>query len=309
MVRRTLRHDGFVARRTRSLRPVAALLESDEPRTTRALSEHLSHGGRRGCRAWLITSADGSPAGAVVVSRLCFGHWAAWAYLREPGAATVAADVVERSPAWTVSGTESDIRPLVAHLPRARDVSTRRWGFVRYPVDVLGRPDQHTRVATATDLDSLMDLYAGYELGGPPTRWQLRSYLRRLLQHHFIIVYEDDHRLIGAVTVDGRTSRFVTVNDLTVLPDHRRGGVGWSILARAQAIANGLGVGVTWTMAPSNPIDHERFQWDDELSCRVRLEPPHRFRGEGRVRRMYYGVQPITTRRHSDRLDDSTDRG
>jgi N-acetylglutamate synthase-like GNAT family acetyltransferase len=297
MARQTLSRDGFVARLTRGVQPVADLLEPAEPATTRALSEHLNRPSRRWGRSWIITTADGTPAGAVILSRLCFDQWAGWVYLRDAGAAAVAGDVVQHSPAGVVSGAEADIRLLATHVPRARDIGLRRWAYVEHPIEILGPPDAHTRVATVADLDALVELYAEYEFSGPPTRWQLRDYLRRVVHGHFVVVYEEGGRLIGAMAVDGRTRRFMNLNELTVRPDHRRRGVAWSILARAQAIANGLGVGVTWMMAPSNPINHERLRWPDEASCGLRLAPTRRFPGEGRLRRLYQRVQPIATRR------------
>ncbi len=293
---RRLNHGGFVARRTRDRDALVALLEPAEPRTTHALSDHLVYAGTRANRTWLITGPHGRAAGAVVLTRLCFDRWGAGVYLAEPEAGPVAAAVVQRSPAWHVAGAAADIRPLLAHLPRAQQVYVLPWGTAESPITLFGAPDPRTRVATMADLEALVELYAAYESFGRLTRWQLRSHVRQLLRHHQVIVFDDGGGLVAAAVIEGRTRRYVVVSNLTVLPAHRESGIGNAVATRLQAVANGMQLGATWTMAPSNPMSLRGATWDVDHWYEIELQRPRPFKGAGRLRRLYSRYQPTWSR-------------
>ncbi|MDQ1424909.1 MAG: hypothetical protein QOD72_2407, partial [Acidimicrobiaceae bacterium] len=210
----------------RDARSLAAELEIDEPRTTGLVSGLLVYRDRRWRRAWQVTGPTGDLAGALVLVRACFDRWTASSYLRDPGAAPQLARLVDRSIAWNVVGSEPDIRPLLPHLQRARQVLVAPWIIVPPPMaDMLGSPDDHSRLATTLDMDQLVELYAGYEMAWPVTRWQLRQYLQQALDRHLVVVYEIEGRLVGGVVIHGRTRRYATMTDYTVHPDFRRSGI------------------------------------------------------------------------------------
>jgi Acetyltransferase (GNAT) family len=283
----------------RDARRLAAELEGDEPRTTRLVSDLLVYRDWRWRRAWQVTGPDRELAGALVLVRACFDRWTASSHLRDPGAAPALAKLLDRSIAWNVLGAEADIRPLLPHLRRARRMFVAPWVIVPHPVnDLLGAPDDHTRLATTLDLDELIELYSGYEMAWPMTRWQLRQYLQQALDRHIVVVYELDGRLVGAVSIEGRTRRFATMMDLTVLPEFRRSGIAWELAKRMHEVGRSMAIGGSGAMAASNPmhIDDDRIVWGDENFYNVSLGSPRRFKGQTRLRRLYGRIQPLTPR-------------
>jgi ribosomal protein S18 acetylase RimI-like enzyme len=288
-----------VLRVGRDARRLAAELESDEPRTTRLVSDLLIYREMRWRRAWQVVGPNGELAGAHVLVRACFDRWTASSYLRDPGAAPALARLLDRGIAWNVVGVEADIRPLIPHLRRARQVYVAPWLIVPHPVtDMLGAPDDNSRLATTLDIDQLVSLYEGYEMAWPATRWQLRQYLQQTLDRHLVVVYEIDRRLIGAVVMQGRTRRYTTISDLTVDPEFRRSGVAWELSKRMHEIGRSMAIGGSGAIAASNPmhIDDERISWGTENFYSVSLGSPRRFKGQTRLRRLYARIQPLHSR-------------
>jgi N-acetylglutamate synthase-like GNAT family acetyltransferase len=288
-----------VSRVGRDARELAGVLETDEPRTTPLVGDLLTYRGRRWRRAWRVSGPDGQLAGVLVLTRMCFDRWSAVAYLRDPIAAAPIARLLDRSVAWSVGGAAADIQPLLPYLRRARRVLVAPWIVADHPVaDLFGPPDEHTRVATALDLDQLVVLYSGYELSWPMTRWQLRQYVHRALDDHLVVVYETAGRIVGAVVIRGRTRRYAAMMDLTVHPDFRRSGISWELAKRMREIGRGMAIGGWAALAASNPMQlhDDRIRWGDEHYYNVYLGWPRRFKGQTRLRRLYGRVQPLTAR-------------
>lgn len=279
----------YVVRRARHTVDLAAALAAHEPRTTAALVDVHASGLRPWrCRAWTV-DRDGALAGAVVVQRSGFDRWHANAFLADPGAAPTVARVVDRSPAWSVSGPGSDVGPLLDHLARRRGLSAMPWVVAGPPVRLTTLPetDERVRLAQPGDLAALVGLYRGFELASETTVWQVRGTLRRVLRHHHMLVAEEDGRMVGALVVSGPTTRYFVADALTVLPEQRSRGIGWTLGARAQLMANDRGVGITAAIASSNAMSFADADLGPESWAAVGLHAPHRFRGQGKLRRLY----------------------
>jgi N-acetylglutamate synthase-like GNAT family acetyltransferase len=289
----------YRTRRVRRDSEVVALLEGHEPRATRALSEVLDRGVRsRTCRAWIVDDVDGRPASAVVLVRPTFDRWFATVLLLDDGAATDVARLVDRSPAWSVIGAAPDIAPLVPLLRRRSFVNVRPWVVTAYPVTVTDVPHESTRIAGRADLDALVELYSTFEFVGGMTTWQLRPLLRHVLDRHYIVVTEwpgDATRLAGAAAITARARRYAVLELLTVVPEHRGSGGSWALVAHAQAIGNALGLAGAAALAGTNPMNFDDHV-DDDSYLAVHLVAPRRFRGQGRLRKLYGRVQPLSPR-------------
>ena len=79
---------------------------------------------------------------------------------------------------------------------------------------------------------------------------------------------------------------------LTVVPEHRGAGRSWALVAHAQAIGNALGLAGVAAVAGTNPMNLEDHL-DDDTYVAVRLVEPRRFRGQGRLRKLYGRLQPL----------------
>ena len=275
------------------------MLEQHEPRSSQALGELLDRGlWSRQCRAWMIEDDEQRPAAAVIAVRPTFDRWYAMVLLLDERAATDAAALVDRSPAWSVNGAAPDIAPLIPLLERRRFVDVRPWVVTAYPIDVTEVPDDVTRLATGADLDALVELYSTFEFVGGLTAWQLRTMLRHLLDRHYVIVVEwpgDDARFAGAVAITTRTRHYGVLDLLTVVPDHRGAGWSWALVAHAQSIGNALGIAGVAALAGSNPMDLDAHVRDDQYVA-VELVPRRRFRGQRRLRALYGRWQPLQPR-------------
>jgi hypothetical protein len=280
---------------------VVDVLTRYEPRSTQALGEILDRGlPSRTCRAWTVggSAPAGEPAAVVVEARATFDRWHAMVLLLEPSAAAAAAQLVDRGRSWTVHGAATDIGPLVPLLGRRRAVHVRPWVVTSVPNDVTTAPDDGTRIATLADLEALVELYSGFEFAGTLTRWQLRPMLRHVLDHHYILVVDDPRQpgqLCAALAITTRARRYGVIDLLTVVPDQRRSGWSWALIARAQEIGNGLGQAGVAALADSNPLDLDEHLGDDHYVA-VDLAPPRRFRGHGRLRALYGRIQPLSPR-------------
>ena len=279
----------YVVRRARHAVTLAATLAFHEPRTTAALVDVETSGLRPwGCRAWTV-DRDGALAGALVVQRSGFDRWHANAYLADPDAAPILAGLVDRSPAWSVTGPGSDVGPLVEHLARRRGLSAMPWVVADPPVRLttLSETDERVRLATRHDLAALVELYREFELASETTVWQVRGTLRRLLRDQEVLVAEEAGRMVGAIVVSGPTARYYVADALTVLPEQRSRGIGWTLGARVQRMANERGVGITAAIASSNAMSFADANLGPESWAAVGLHAPHRFRGQGQLRRLY----------------------
>ena len=278
-------------RRPRAARRLAADLAAYEPRTSEMLGELTSLGlGRWRCRAWEVR-IDGRFAGALVLVRVAFDQWHGGAIVLDAAAAAPLGARLDRSPARSLSGATRDLTPLRECARRAVGLAVLPWLVFEPPIQVVGQPDASTRMATAADLDALVRLYDGYELWSLTTTGQVRRALRQVLAHGFVMVAEDAGRLLGAAMFTARTSRYLVLDGLTVLPDHRRTGVAWALAARAQAIANALGTGATLALAATNPMPLESLAGEETWSALV-LVARHRFKGQGQLRRLYRRLSP-----------------
>jgi N-acetylglutamate synthase-like GNAT family acetyltransferase len=151
----------------------------------------------------------------------------------------------------------------------------------------LSETDPRVRTAVRRDLDALVELYREYELASETTIWQVRGTLRRVLARQQVLVAEEDGRMVGALVVSGPTSRFYVADALTVLPEARSRGIGWTLGARVQRMANERGVGITAAIASSNPMSFDDADLGSEWWAAVGLRAPYRFRGQGRLRQWY----------------------
>ena len=97
------------------------------------------------------------------------------------------------------------------------------------------------------------------------------------------------------MAITTRARRYAVLDLLTVVPEHRGAGRSWALVAHAQAIGNALGLAGVAAMAGTNPMNLEDHLGDDTYVA-VRLVAPRRFRGQGRLRKLYGRVQPLSPR-------------
>jgi hypothetical protein len=220
-----------------------------------------------------------------VLVRVCFDRWTAASYVRDAGL----------RPSWHTSSTGASRgvwrlgrrhRPLLRTSRTIVRMLVAPWFIASHPVpDLLGPPADHTRLATTLDIGPLVELYSGYEMSWPLTRWQLRQYLQRALDRHVVIVYETEGRLVGAVTIDSRSRHYLTMTDMTVRPDFRRSGIAWELTKRVRkSRPYGRRHGAP---SPLESHAHRRSpdRWGEEHFYSVSLGAPRRFKGQTRLRR------------------------
>lgn len=259
-----------------------------EPRTTELLADlTASRTAPWRTRCWVVRAADGRLGGVAAISQQAFDEWHGTVFLADAsGSAPALAAVLDRSPTRTASGWACDVRPIAAHARRVVAVHHVPCVVLPPPVTLVGEPDDSTRLATLADLERLMELYDSYELFAVPTRWQLRQLLRRVLVNGLVIVAERDGAVIGAGLVAARTAHWGVLDAVTVLPEHRRSGVAWAIAARAQALANAMGIGGVFTLAATNPMPLDHLAADETLATAA-FVARRRFPGQGRLRHLY----------------------
>lgn len=279
-----------------------ALTEPLEPQTSRLVGDLRRRGLGRGSRAWVVADDEGVAAGLVLLIRVCLDRWSASPVVLDQTAARALAACVDRSVAWEVVGPASHVGPLVPHLRRARAVLEMPLVGAATPVEPLEPVDERTRLATLADLGDLLSLYAGYELDLVPTRRRLRRFLIEALQQRPLVVAEAGGRIVGAARCDGLTRRYAFWSGLTVLPEHRGGGLSWAIAMRAMEISAGRGLAVQAAIFPTNPwrvADKAagREEYSEHAWLEVPLRAPRRFRGQARLRRLVERLEGPLERR------------
>jgi hypothetical protein len=152
-----------------------------------------------------VTDSRGDLAGAIHIERWALDLWDASVYLPDVGAARVIAGIINRRSISGLSGTGSDVVPLIPHLDRARAIFEVPRLILHPPVeDVFGDAGESTRFASMLDLDALVKLYRHYEILTFPTSGQLRRYLRRRIREEFIAVYETENDgIVFTIEPDG----------------------------------------------------------------------------------------------------------
>lgn len=245
------------------------MAEPHEPASTRMIGEVLRKGIGPANRATVIERL-GVVQGVVVVSRRCRDRWDATVLAEDPEAAPLAADAVNRSKAWTLSGTVKHVGPLVPHLRRTGDVSTAPFHWMEAPVH--HEPDPRVREATAADLGALARLYAGFEQQNIPTRPRLRRFLREALDSVPILVAEIEHEIVAAVRCEWASRTYDYWSAQTVRPDHRRSGLGNNLLFAAMAHSGARGRYSCGVIGASNPT---RAMQSDSWAPFMHLQDHH----------------------------------
>jgi N-acetylglutamate synthase-like GNAT family acetyltransferase len=279
--------EGFRVRRITSPSEITPLLLAHEPRSTQALSDLIF----RGLLPWRnkvwVVEDGGSPLAVVMVVRRAFDLWAGNVLLLDPRATHAVAHIVDRSKAISLNGVGADVGGVLPLLTRLHFANNLPFIVAEYPHDHVDAPMDGTRVATLADLDALVELYRNYEYGYEVTLGQLRTTMRRILREQIAVVFEVDGQIVGATLTIGRTGRYLIGDGMTVLPAHRKSGATWRLGARAQAVANGLGLSAIAFLAPSNPVVIDALIHDDAWLT-SRLHPRRRFRGHNRLRSLVY---------------------
>ena len=116
--RARIRADATTSHRVERIRradvgDVAAALAADEPRTSVVLCRLR---GRWPDRTFVVRGVDGSLACVVALRWLSVDVWTVAVYLADPLAAPLAARLVDRSPARSLTGTAADVDPLLPFL-------------------------------------------------------------------------------------------------------------------------------------------------------------------------------------------------
>ena len=274
-------------------------LEQDEPRTSMLISELMHESAVPGRRAWVVADASGRQVAALVLRRECFDRWEGFVHLRDERAAPVLGRLVDSSPAVVVVGAADDVRPLADHVTRGKGILLGRWAVVDHPVaGILQPPTHRTRLAIPIDRDSIAAFLAAYEYVGVPTLWQLKSKVRSMIERSYVIVCEERDAIVGVFGFAGRSQRYLVGGDLSVAPEHRQTGVAWELVRHTQSLASSLGLGVSFVLAPSNPMafDHPRVRWQPDHFHSLPLQPLRRFRGQSKLRSISRRIQPLQPR-------------
>jgi N-acetylglutamate synthase-like GNAT family acetyltransferase len=297
---------GFSVRSTEPAE-IMRLCAVREPATTLLMDAVRRRPLGPGQRAWVVDGPRGVAA-VLVVDRLCFDRWFAWPVLFDAEAAAVVAELVDSSRAWAAEGAEADVVPLIPSLRRgAREAVLLPFFEGTRLVDEAtpDSVDHRTRIATRSDLDRLVDLYRGWELGMVPTVPRLRRYLRVQIGRGPVIVLEERGRLLAAAYAEARSERYMSWTGLTVHPEHRGRGLGPALFALAALIAkqSGLQVCTVWSRSNEVRIKPRRVTrmvggYEIGTWAHLALGPPRkRVRGEFRARALLERLEgPVTPR-------------
>jgi GNAT superfamily N-acetyltransferase len=291
---------GVTVQRVREPAELVQFLEAREPAATQILTHVLRTPSAPKRARWIVSSAGDRVGTVVLERRQTTANWHAHVLLDEPDSGAEAGAVVQRSPARSFAGPESSVEPVRRHVPRASTQPRRRL-FVSYPAlahddfvtlaaqaGVGAAPGEGCRPATLSDLDTLTELYSGYELNGGVPLHQLRKGLRSDIVDDCISVLVMDGEILAALTVR-RTHRFAVTVSVTVPPEHRGKGLAVTLGAWQTAREAAAGRGMCGERAMSNRmrITGEGIAVDgfvELVYTNVGLAPRVRFRGRERLR-------------------------
>jgi len=257
----------------------------------RAPSRHI--------KIWTVRDGAGRGpiVGVLVSARYCADRWNGTLLLEQERFAPELAGVLDRSNVWWVNGPASAVEPVLARARRARG-SIRLWYYSipPQPPEAAESFDRNTEIsirpATASDLDRLVEIYRLDEHSGGTTRRGLREAVRSRRPH--TIVAEADGVVVGAVFVPS-TERYCLLDSLAVHPDARGRRIGVAMLLHASVDAVVAGRGICGLRAMTNGlrVSHEDVLavGDASVWAANDLRPPTRFRGHGRLRRLWERMQ------------------
>lgn len=225
--------------RVRPARDAAELLsivEPLEPHTTLIAGRLRDRELGKEDRAFIVEDTYAAPAGAVLLSRLCFDRWYAKPLLLKASAAPLLARTIDRSRARGILGPEEHVSDLLPHLCRAGRSRSMPWAWVPGPLPAPDRPlDPRTRLATRADLGALVDLYRGFELDPVPPR-RMEYLLAQMLERNMVVVAEGQGRLVAAMRAETRSRHYLYWGGLTVRPESRNVGLARAVILRTHAV-------------------------------------------------------------------------
>ncbi len=232
--------------RVRPARDAAELLsivEPLEPHTTLIAGRLRDRELGREDRAFIVEDTYAAPAGAVLLSRLCFDRWYAKPMLLHARAAPLLARTIDRSRSRGVLGPEEHVGALIPHLRRVQRSRTMPWAWVPPPLPAPRGPlDPRTRLATAADLEALVDLYRGFELDPVPPR-RIGQLLAQMLERNVVVVAEGEGRLVAAMRAETQSRHYMYWGGLTVRPENRNEGLARSVILRTHAVTRAFDLG------------------------------------------------------------------
>ena len=235
--------DGFQVRRARDSAQLLAITAPLEPHSTVITGPLMTRGLSRRDRARLVTQADGSVAGVVLLTRVCRDRWYAKPLLLDERAAPLLARIIERSRARGILGPEEHVGPVAAHVQRAGRQHSVPWAWVPPPMPGPDVPlDPRTRIATRADLDALVALYRDFRLD-PIPRTQLRGVLTRILDDGMVVVGVEGGELVAGMRAEVRSVRYLYWGGLTVRSDVRNQGLARAVIMRTHAVTAACGLG------------------------------------------------------------------
>jgi GNAT superfamily N-acetyltransferase len=282
---------------------VLELLRKREPESTQPLTAMLRPDAQRHVKAWVTRTFDGKVGGVLVSVRYCLDRWYATLLVDDLSCAREIADVLDRSNVWSVVGPADGVEAVLAHSRRARG-SVRLWFYAIPPQPpepaVAGfdpNPTVAVRMARPEDVDALVQLYALDEHNGAVPKRRLRHVVTGRIP--YTLVAEEGGRILGAMAIpDGVAYRLFDV--LIVDPAARGKGIGMALLIAAGTEAVVAGRGVCGLRAMSNGlrVSHDEVLGlgDATVWAAADLRPPTKFRGQGRVRKLFERLDggPVT---------------
>lgn len=212
--------------------------------------------------------------------------WLGYPVLCDPGDASALAEVIERTPVIGLDGQPEDIDPLLPHLERVGE--TTRFRRMVVPAQECGwEPSAPgTRMATPVDIDSLVELFEGYEVRFVSGSRSRRRLLERSIASHAVIVHDRGDGIDGALLTGGLTPGYLVLEHARVAPDARGQGISWTLISKVVEIAQAYGVGLMGSMSHDNPMSPPEDRGPIEAQVSVNLRLPDRVPAERSVRRL-----------------------
>lgn len=216
------------------------------------------------------------------------GSWVAYPLLGHAADAPEVANLIDRSVAIAVDGLPDDVEPLVPHLRRAGELHRFRNVVVPYSELVPPPPDPRTRWATRLDVPALEALFDHYEVAFARGRRARRAVLDDAVRRMAVIVIDGPGRLDAAMVSEGFTPRYQVWSHGRVHPDARGQGLSWVLVSRAGSLFAATGLGVTATVADSNPMTLPTDVGRVDRMVALNLSLPDRFPAERQIRRQLW---------------------